>query len=156
MYDSENRPKDIAIEAEDELGKDDKGPTIFKSEVVKVIKDMRNKKTTGDDNIPVDLLKELGDSGLKIMTLLVNKIYMSGDWPKVFLGVTMIALPKKNQANKCSDNRKISLISHTGKIVARILRKRLESKIEDVIELGQFGFRKGKGTRDAIGLMRIM
>jgi hypothetical protein len=31
----------------------------------------------------------------------------------------------------------------------------LESKIEEVIE-DQFGFRKGKGTRDAIGLMRII
>ena len=30
LYDSENRPKDIAIEAEDELDEDDKGPTILK------------------------------------------------------------------------------------------------------------------------------
>jgi hypothetical protein len=47
--------------------------------VVKAIKDMRRKKTTRDDNIAVDLLMELGDSGLKIMTALVNKIYMSAD-----------------------------------------------------------------------------
>ena len=64
----------------------------------------------------VDLPKELGDNGLKIMTVLVNNIYMSGDWPKDFLDVTMIALPKKNQAKECSDHRTISLISHTGKI----------------------------------------
>ena len=32
----------------------------------------------------------------------------------------------------------------------------MESKIEEVIEEDQFGFRKGKGTRDAIGLMRII
>ena len=31
------------------------------------------------------------------MAPLVNKIYMRGDWPKDFLDVTMIALPKKNQ-----------------------------------------------------------
>ena len=73
---------------------------------------------------------------------------MSGDWPKDFLDVTMIA-------RKCNDYRTIRLISHTGKIVARILSKRLESKIEEVIEV-QFGFRKGKGTRDAVGLMRII
>jgi hypothetical protein len=73
----------------------------------------------GDDNITVDLLKQLGDSGLKIMTALVNKIYMRGDWPKDVLDVTMIALPKKNQAKKCSDHRTISLNTHTGKIVAR-------------------------------------
>ena len=45
-------------------------------------------------------MKELGGSGLKIMTALVKNIYMSGDWPKYFLDVTMIALPKKNQAKK--------------------------------------------------------
>ena len=38
----------------------------------------------------------------------------------------------------------------------RILSKRLERKIEEVIEEYQFGFRKGKGTSDAIGLMRII
>ena len=59
---------------------------------------MQRKKATGDDNILVNLLKELEDSGLKILTALVNKIYISGDWPKDFLDVTMIALPKKNQA----------------------------------------------------------
>jgi hypothetical protein len=93
LYYSENRPQDIAIEAEDELDENDEGPTILKSEIVKAIKDMRREKATGDDNIPVDLLKELGNSGLKIMTALDNKIYISGDWLKDFLDVTMISLP---------------------------------------------------------------
>ena len=61
LYDSEDCPKDIAIETEDELDEDDKEPIMLKSEIVKAIKDMRRKKTTGDDNIPVDLLKELGN-----------------------------------------------------------------------------------------------
>ena len=86
------------------------------------------------------------------MSALDNKIYMSGDWPNDFLDITIIALPKKNQTKKCSDHRTISLISHTGKIVARILSKKLKSKI-DVIDEDQFEFRKGKGTKYAIGLM---
>ena len=64
--------------------------------MVKAIKDLRRNKATGDDNIPVDLLKELGDSGLKIITALVKKICMSGDWPNHFLDVTMIALSKES------------------------------------------------------------
>jgi hypothetical protein len=40
---------------------------------------MQRKKAIVYNYIPVDLLKEMGDSGLKIMTALVNKIYMSGD-----------------------------------------------------------------------------
>ena len=61
LYDSEICPKYIAFEAEVELDEDDKRPTILKSDIVKAIKDMR-RKATGDDNIPVDLLKKLGDN----------------------------------------------------------------------------------------------
>ena len=108
------------MEAEEELNEDDKRSPILKSEVVKGIKQCERKKFTGDDNIPDDLLKDLGDNGFKIMIVLANKIYMSGDWPKNFLDVMMIALPKKYQAKKCSDQRTIALTSHTGRIVAHI------------------------------------
>ena len=33
LYDLGNHPKDITIEAEEELDEDDKGPTILESEV---------------------------------------------------------------------------------------------------------------------------
>jgi hypothetical protein len=121
---------------------------------VKAIKDMRRKKATGDDNIPVDLLKQLRDNGLKIMTTLVNKIYMSGNWPKDFLDVTMIALPKKTQAKKCRTTEQL-VSFHTLERLLHI-NKRLESKIAEVIEEDEFGSRKDKGTKDVIGLMRII
>ena len=50
----------------------------------------------------------------------------------------------------------ISLIAHTAKIIAKILRRRIQRKIEDVLGEDQFAFRRGKGTRDAIGMMRII
>ena len=68
----------------------------------------------------------------------------------------MIALKKKTQATKCSDHRTISIIAHTAKITAKILRRRIERKIEDVLGEDQFGFRREKGTRDVIGMMRII
>jgi hypothetical protein len=40
--------------------------------------------------------------------------------------------------------------------VARILRRRIERKIEDALGEDQFGFRRGKGTRYAIGKLRIL
>jgi hypothetical protein len=113
---------------------------------------MRNKKATGDDDVPGDVLNLLGDSGLKIMTKLINTIYETGEWPKDFTEITMIALKKKTQATKCSDHRTISFIVHT----AKILRRRIEKKIEEVLQEDQFGFRRGKGTRDAMGLLRVM
>ena len=55
---------------------------------------MRNKKATGDDDVPGDVLILLGEGGLKIMTKLINAIYETGEWPKDFTEVTMIALKK--------------------------------------------------------------
>ena len=62
---------------------------------------------------------------------------------------------KTKQRNAATTEQLVSF-HHTGMIVARILSKRLEIKIEEVIEEDKFGFREGKGTRDAIVLMRII
>jgi hypothetical protein len=75
---------------------------------------------------------------------LINAIYETGEWPKYFTEVTMFALKKKPQATKCSDHRTISLITYTSKIVAKMLRRRFEKKIENALGEHQFGFRRGK------------
>ena len=51
----------------------------MQSEVEKAIKKMRNKKATGDEDVPGDVLKLLGEGGLKIMIKLINTIYESGE-----------------------------------------------------------------------------
>jgi hypothetical protein len=129
-----------------------KALNILHSEVEKVIKEMRDKKATGDDNAPVEDLKLLEDDGLNLLTQLINNIYESGEWPKDFTEVTMVALKKKPKARKCTDHHTVSLIA----VVASVIRRRSEMKIEDVLGEDQFGFRKGNGTRDAIGMLRII
>ena len=57
---------------------------------------------------------------------------------------------------KCSDFRTISLICHASKIMLRVLTKRIEAKAKHLLVRNQFGFRKGYGTRDAIGVMRAL
>src|SRR5688572_23476452 len=68
----------------------------------------------------------------------------------------MIPLSKKNNATKCNDFRTISLICHASKIVLRILTKRIEAKARHLVRRNQLGFRRGYGTKDAIGLMRTV
>jgi hypothetical protein len=63
---------------------DEKGPYILQSEVEKAIKEMRNRKATGNDDVPGDVLKLLGEGGLKTLTKLMNTIYETGEWPKDF------------------------------------------------------------------------
>jgi hypothetical protein len=128
----------------------------LQSEEEKAIKEIRDKKATGDDDVSGDVLKFLGEGGLRLMTQLINSMYVTGEWPRDFIEVTMTVLKKKPKATKCSDHRTISIIAHAAKIVARILRRRIDRKKEDALGEDQFGFRRGKGTRDAIGIVRII
>jgi hypothetical protein len=62
--------------------------------VEKANKGIRNRKATGDDDVPGDVLKLLGEGSLKIPTKLINNLYETGEWPRTSQ-VTMIALKKK-------------------------------------------------------------
>ena len=84
LYDWPNQLETLEIELEEEVDTDEKGPYILQSEVEKAIKEMRNKKATGDDDVPGDVLKLLGEDGLKIMTRLITTMYETGEWPKDF------------------------------------------------------------------------
>src|SRR4030088_1382105 len=64
------------------------------------------------------------------------------------------SITKKINTIDCEDHRTISLISHESKIMLKILTERIEYKAKDFIGRNQFGFRKGRGTRDAIGVLR--
>jgi hypothetical protein len=68
----------------------------------------------------------------------------------------MIAIKKNPRATKFSDNRTISLIAQIAKTVVMILRRWIEGKNEDVLKEDQLGFRRGKGTRNASGMLRII
>jgi hypothetical protein len=63
LYDRANRPEHLDVEPE-ELDEEEKGPYILQSEVEKAINEMRDKKATGDDDVPGDVLKLLGEDGL--------------------------------------------------------------------------------------------
>jgi len=47
-------------------------------------------------------------------------------------------------------------MAHTAKMVSRILVRRTDRKIEDVLGGNQCGFRSRKRTRDAIGELKII
>ena len=59
-----------------------------------------------------------------------------------------ISTPKKGNAKECSNYRIIALISHTSKVMLRILQARLQQYVKRELPDVQAGFRKGRGTRD--------
>jgi hypothetical protein len=49
------------------------------------IKEMRDKKATGDDDVPGDVLNLLGENGLRLMTQLMNVLCVTGSGPDISL-----------------------------------------------------------------------
>jgi hypothetical protein len=62
--------------------------------VEKAVKKTRYKKATGDNDVPGDVLKLLGEDDIRIMTQQINSMYDTAEWPKDFSEVTMTALKK--------------------------------------------------------------
>ena len=66
----------------------------------------------------------------------------------------LIPIPKKGNAKECSNQRTIALISHTSKVMLKILQARLQQYMYRELPDVQAGFRKGRGTRDQIANIR--
>jgi exonuclease III len=130
--------------------------TISRDEIESVIKDLPKEKACGDDNICAELLQSMGEKGMDIMTSLINNIYISGYIPDDFRKSIFVPIPKVNRAQECSDYRTIALISHASKVLLHLIKRRITPIIERQLGESQMGFRKGKGTRDAIFQLRMI
>ena len=58
--------------------------------------------------------------------------------------------PKEGQGKECSNYHTIALISHTSKVMLKILQARFQQYMNHELSDIQAGFRKGRGTRDQI------
>ena len=58
--------------------------------------------------------------------------------------------PKEGNAKECSNYHTTALISHTSKVMLKILQARLQQYVNCEVPDVQAGFRKGRGTRDQI------
>ena len=62
--------------------------------------------------------------------------------------------PKKGNAKECLNYHTIALISHSSKVMLKILQARLQQYVNCELSDVQVGFRKGKGTRDQTANIR--
>ena len=120
------------------------------------IKRLPRNKATGLDAIPAELIKSGGDAMVKFMTVLCNEIVGTGKWPTEWSRSVFVPLPKVTGTKRCEEHRTISLISHSSKILLRILFNRMQNDASREIDEVQMGFRKGVGTRDQIFNIRVL
>ena len=100
--------------------------------------------------MPVEPVQILKDDAVKVLHSICQHIWKTQQWPQDWKRSVFIAIPKKGNAKKCSNFCTIALISHTSKVMLKILQARLQQYMNCELPDVQAGFRKGRGTRDQI------
>ena len=86
----------------------------------------------------------LTDDAVKVLHSIGQQIWKTQQWPQDWKRSLFIPIPKKGNANKCSNYHTIALISQASKVMLKILQARLQQYVNNSLPDVQVGFRKGK------------
>ena len=95
-----------------------------------------------------------GKKKKKELHSICQQIWKTQQWPQDWKRSVFIQIPKKGNAKECSNYCTIVLISHASKVMLKTLQARLQQYMNRELPDVQAGFRKGRGTRDQIAIIR--
>ena len=102
-------------------------PDILECEAKWALGSITMNKASGGDGIPAELFQILKDDAVKVLHSICQQIWKTQQWPQDWKRSVFIPIPKKGSAKECSNYRTIPLISHTSKVMLKILQARLQS-----------------------------
>ena len=122
-----------------------------KKELTDAIRPLANGMAVRPDATSVELFKITlnGDPTLRRRLLdIVVRIWRGGEVPQQWKDVIIIVLRKKKDRTECGNYRGISLVAHAGKILLKIIARRLSEYCERVgiLPEEQSGFRPNRST----------
>ena len=112
-------------------------------------------KASGGDGIPVELFQILKDDAVKVLHSMCQQIWKTQQCPQDWKRLLFIPIPKKGNAKESLNYCTIALISHTSKVMLKILQARLQQYVNHELADVQARFRKSKGTRDQIVIIKL-
>ena len=125
-------------------------PDILECKVKWALGSITTNKASGGDGIPVEVFQILNNDAVKVLHSIRQQIWKIQQWPQDWKRAVFIPIPKKGNAKECSNYCTIALISHTSKVMLKILQARLQQYMNCELPEIQAGFRKGRETRDQI------
>ena len=91
---------------------------------------------------------------MKVLHSTCQQIWKTQQWPQDRKRPVFIPVPKKGNAEECVNYHTIALISHTSKVMLKILQASLQQYVNCELPDVQVGFRKVRRTRDQIANIR--
>lgn len=125
---------------------------VTEAELINIIKNMKNKKSSGIDEIPDFIIKKCFTHITSPLCHIVNLSLSTGCFPNELKISKVKPLYKKGSENEVGNYRPVSLLSVFSKIIEKVMHKRLISYLNkyNIITDKQHGFQKGKSTNSAI------
>ena len=105
-------------------------------------------KASGGDGIPVELFQILKHDAANVLHSICQQIWKTQQWLRDWKRSVFITISKKDNSKECSNYCTIALISHTSKVMLKILQASLQQYVNCELPDVQDGFRKGRETRD--------
>ena len=127
---------------------------ILECEVKWALGSITMNKANRGDGIPIELFQILKDNAVKVLHSICKQIWKTQQWPQNWKRSVFIPILKKGNAKECSNYHTIAIISHTSKVMLKILQARLQQYVNCEFSDVQVGFRKDRGTRDQIANIR--
>ena len=95
-------------------------PDVLECEVKWALESITMNKASGGDGIPIELFQILKDDAVKVLQSIYHK--KTQQWPQDWKRSVFIPIPKKSNAKECSNYHKIALLSHSSKVMLKILQ----------------------------------
>ena len=111
-------------------------------------------KDSGGDGIPVELFQILKDDAVKVLHSICQQIWRIQQWPQDWKRSVFIQSQRRTMSKNVQNYHTFAFISHTSKLMLKIVQVRLPKYVNRELPDVQAGFRKGRGTRDQIANIR--
>ena len=121
-------------------------------EIIDIVRSLKRSKSSGFDEISVNLLKKIIHPIAIPLTHIFNLSLSTGRCPNSLKLAKVIPVYKKDESSLITNYRPISLLPSLSKILEKLVYKRLFKFLtdNDLLIPNQFGFRKGHSTDQAI------
>ena len=100
-------------------------PDILECEVKWALESITTNKVSEGDGIPVELFQILEVDAMKVLQSICQQIWTTQQWPQDWKRSVFIPIPNKDNAKECSNYCTVALISHTSKVMLKILQAML-------------------------------
>ena len=104
-------------------------PDILECKVKWALESITMNKSSGGDGIPAKLFPILKDDAVKMLHSICQQIWKTQQWPQDWKKSVFIPIPKKGNANECSNYHTVALTSHVSKVILKILQARLQQYV---------------------------